>query len=104
VRLHGLLTRRVNFSASAQTSLGSTSREGHDADAFSSVRAAASVGIAINEYARGSIVYSYYMHRFDQQPVMPNDLPFALDRYSVRALVNVWAPLFYRIGRGNATR
>jgi hypothetical protein len=104
VRLHGLLTRRVSFSATAQTSLGNTSRQGRDTDAFSAVRAAVSAGIAINEYARGSIVYSYYMHRYDQKPVMPNDLPYALDRHGVRALLNVWAPLFYRMGRGNATR
>jgi hypothetical protein len=50
------------------------------------------------------ITYSYYQQRFDEGAQLAVGLPASAERHSVRATVGLWAPLFQRTRRNNASR
>jgi hypothetical protein len=97
----GLLSPRLQFRAGARASTG---RVGFQGGGFSSYRGTASLNYALSRYANLGVAYSYYYHLFGDGIAMPAGLPAGIDRHSVRAYVNVWAPLFQRSRRSNATR
>jgi hypothetical protein len=101
-RLGGLISRRVSFQSSARASTG---RVGFgERSGFNSYRGAASLNFALSRYAGLGVAYSYYYHRFQEAVTLLPGLPAGIDRHSVRAYVNVWAPLFHRSRRSDATR
>jgi hypothetical protein len=50
------------------------------------------------------VSYSYYHHQFDETALLPSGFLRSVDRQSVRAVANLWAPLFQRVRRANASR
>jgi hypothetical protein len=50
------------------------------------------------------VSYAYYNHRFDDGVQLSTGIPYGLDRQSVRASVSLWAPIFQRTRRTNASR
>jgi hypothetical protein len=100
--LAGLLTRRIQFQSGASASTGRTgsSNEG----GFNSYYGNASLGYALNRHVNLGLTYAYYSHRFASGVALPSDFVNRFNRHSVRASVSVWAPLFQRTRRSNATR
>ena len=94
--LEGLITRRLQFRAVAQASLG---RRGfspeHRYDTYS-----ATVGLnhAVSRYVAAGATYFYYQYDFGDNP-LPLGLLSRAERQGVRVQVTLWAPLFYRAGR-----
>ena len=103
IGLGGLISRRVQFSAVAQGSLGTVGVEG-GAPGFDSAYGTASLSYALTRFMNFGLGYSYYRHRFDDGVVLPLDAPANADRHTVRASVSRWVPLIQRARRNNASR
>jgi opacity protein-like surface antigen len=101
--LEGLVSRRIQFQTTARASTG---RAGSSVDegGFDTYYGNASLGYALNRHTNLSLTYAYYRHRFDRGVALPADFVNQFNRHSVRASVSVWAPLFQRTRRANATR
>ena len=102
--LSGLINRRVDFQSSARVSGGAIGLSTADDNRYESYSGSASLGYALTRHVNLSLSYLYYRHRFDQGVVLPPDFANTFNRHSVRASVSVWAPLFQRGRRSNATR
>jgi hypothetical protein len=103
VGVTGLITRRVQFNASLRGALGTVGVEG-DAPGFDSYYGDASLSYALSRFMSVGVSYAYYSHRFDDAVQLSSSVPYALDRQSVRASVSLWAPVFQRTRRTNASR
>ena len=101
--LGGLITRRLQFSATAQGGLG-TIGAAANAPGFDSLAGRATLSMAITRFMNLGVAYSYYHHRFDSHAVVPTNIRASMDRHSVSASVNLWAPLVTRGRRTNASR
>jgi hypothetical protein len=101
--LSGLLTRRLQFSASANGALGTVGAE-TNAPGFDSVSANASLSTALTRFMSIGVTYAYYHHRFDEGAALPFGVRPQMDRQSIRASVSLWAPLVTLTRRSNASR
>jgi hypothetical protein len=103
VGVGGLITRRVQFVAVARGALG---RLGVDRNApgFDSAHASASINYALGRFVNLGVTYSYYQQHFGEGMRLSQRTLTSADRQSVRATVNMWAPLFQRARRSNAAR
>jgi hypothetical protein len=99
----GLITRRLQFGASGRYAIGTVGVE-DDAPGFDSYYGNATLSYALARFASVSLSYAYYHHRFDDNVILIAGYPRSLDRQSVRASVNLWAPLFQRARRNDASR
>jgi len=103
VSLSGLVTRRIQFDASAIASIGKT---GFDAQQqhFDSYRGIVTLSTALNRYMNVGVDYSYYRYKFDESIQLEPGQPHHVNRQSVRAHVSFWAPLLNRTRRRDASR
>jgi hypothetical protein len=99
--LGGLLSRRLNVSLTARAARGDVGLRGTERPV--SYHAGARFQYALTRFMNCGLTYSYYHHRLDETALVP-DVLRAADRQSIRAVVNMWAPLFQRIRRADATR
>jgi hypothetical protein len=51
-----------------------------------------------------SVSYAYYQHVFDEAVPLAAGVPRSLERNSVRVAINLWAPIFHRARRTDASR
>ena len=100
--LGGLLSQRLNFQAAGRASTGAIGfAAAHD---FDSYYGNASLGYAVSRHVNVGATYAYYSHRFDPGVALPADFANRFNRHSVRLSVSVWAPLYQRARRTNASR
>jgi hypothetical protein len=102
VSLSGLVTRRINFDASANATVGSSGFSTQQK--FDSYRGTVTLSTALNRYLNVGVDYSYYRYKFDQGFELDAGVPRNTNRQSVRAHLSVWAPLMNRTRRRDATR
>ena len=95
----GLLTRRLQLMSSTHASLGNTSGSQFDAY-YSSVV----LQMAVTRFISASTSYSYFVYTFDQDVRLPPGVPREIDRHSVKVQASLWAPIFQRTRRTNASR
>jgi hypothetical protein len=102
VGVGGLIGRRVDFQANAGLAFGEVGV--NEADDFESVYAMSGLSIALNRYS--ALSFDYYLYRYDfaDSEVLLPGMPPEVTRQSVRASISLWAPVFVRSGRRNATR
>jgi hypothetical protein len=103
VGLGGLITRRLEFRSAAHAALGNVGVAQEDTG-FDNYYASASLSYAFTRFMNGAITYAYYRHRFGNDVVLPVGVSSAVNRRSVSASVSLWAPLFQRARRINASR
>ena len=101
--LSGLLSRRIQFDASAIASIGKTGFDVEQQD-FDSYRAIVTLSTALNRYMNVGVDYSYYRYKFDESVELEPGLPHYVNRQSVRAHVSFWAPLLNKARRRDASR
>jgi hypothetical protein len=100
--LGGLFNRRLTFQSTVRAFIrGEGVSSGRRFDMY---LGSASLSLALSRYAGLGVVYAYYRYRFDNDLALPIELPRSLERQSIRAQLSVWAPLFQRVRRTNATR
>ena len=101
--LGGLLSRRLQFQSTAQTSTG---RAGFSrtSGGFSGYYGTALLGFALSRHLSLQLKYGYYRHHFDDATLLVPGFANAVDRHSVRGYISLWAPLFQRARRADATR
>jgi hypothetical protein len=93
--LKGLFTRRLQFNFIAQAALGEVG-EDRNGNKFDSYYANSSLTYSVTRFMSVGVTYSYYRHRAGEDVSLPVGYPREFDRQSVRANVNLWAPLFQR--------
>ncbi len=101
--VNGLISRRLQFTARASSALGGIGTE-ENAPIFRTVHGSAALAYAATRFVNFSMTYSYYQHRFGDGALPTLGSPRTLDRQSVRATVSLWAPVFQRARRINASR
>jgi hypothetical protein len=99
----GLITRRLQLSASGRAAVGSVGVE-PDSPRFSSYYGNASLSYAIARFISAGLSYGYYYHKFDSDVPLASGVPYSLDRQTVRATVSMWVPIFQRSRRTDASR
>lgn len=99
----GLISRRLQFNASGRYAIGTVGVE-DDAPGFDSYSGSATLSYALARFASMGVSYGYYHHSFDDDVALIAGFPRSLDRQSVRVSVNLWAPLFQRARRNDASR
>jgi hypothetical protein len=99
--VNGLISRQLEFSSGVQGSIGrigfgdQTTNRG----SFDTYQAFASLAYALSRWASVNASYSYYQYRFDSITLLPTGIARNFDRQSVRANLNLWAPLMNRTRR-----
>jgi hypothetical protein len=101
----GLVNRRVRVQTTARASLGKmvAGRERVDND-FDTYQGIATVAIALTRYFDLGVDYTIYRYRFGSGAVLPPGVPQNVERQSISAHIDVWAPLYSRARRNNASR
>ena len=100
--ISGSLNRRVQlqFVARGVRGYGLRSRDddgsNRAAEGIKSYGAVAGLSYAMSRYINTGLTYSYYVHEFGSGVVLPPGFARDFERRSVRAYVNLWAPLFQR--------
>ena len=93
--VQGFISRRLEFSSGVQGSIGnigfSDQKQG-----FNTYQAYSSLAYAMTRWANVSVSYSYYHYTFDSATLLPSGIARDFDRQSVRANLNLWAPLMNR--------
>ncbi len=101
--LTGLITRRLHVLVSARAARGNVGlTSGGPRPA--TYNGAVSLQSALTRFMSVGVSYSYYHQQLGQAPALSSGFTRAADRQSVRAVANLWAPLFQRVRRGNASR
>jgi len=90
--LNGLITRRLDFSASAYLTSGSVGFSGDD-NGYRTSSATASLRFAITRNLAAYTQYFYYHYIFEQGVALPGFLRPNLDRQGVSAGLTAWLPL-----------
>jgi hypothetical protein len=101
--LGGLVTRRVQVQLSARSSAGRAGFSAND-NGFSGSYATAVATFGMTHNTALGVQYLYYRHHFDRADLVLPGYPDSLDRHSVRAYVSVWAALFQRARKSDASR
>jgi hypothetical protein len=99
----GLISRRLQFTSVARASLGRSVDDGPGRD-YDAYTAHAALNYAISRFASAGVTYAYYFHDYGFALGLPPGFANHVDRQSVRARISVWAPLFYRARRTDASR
>jgi hypothetical protein len=102
VGIGGLVSRRLQFSVSANAAYGSVGLSA-DTGSFTSYFGTTTLAYALSRFANVGVAYAYYKHSFDSRVPLPEGALRALDRHSVRATVSLFAPLYTRARRAHAT-
>jgi hypothetical protein len=101
--LGGLLSRRVQFNAAGRAAFGTVGTQS-GAPGFDHYAATASLSYAVTRFMSTVVSYGYYTHRYDDDVPLAAAVPRTLDRNSVRVGINLWAPIFQRARRTDASR
>lgn len=100
----GLISRRLEFTTTARAALGTVGIDNTGGKRFDSYHGSAELTYALARYMSVGVTYAHYQHHADASVVLPLDFPRTFDRQSIRATVNLWAPLFQRARRTHASR
>jgi hypothetical protein len=101
--LGGLIGRRVQLSSGAGANRGDIGLSS-TATRFTSYYASSSVQVGLTQSVGVSLSYSFYRHVFDGSGPLPLGVSPKSNRQSIRASVNLWAPLIERTRRPDASR
>ena len=93
----GLLTRRSQLQFAVRAMSGSVNSN-RNADAVS-YSGTAGISFAVSRHVSTSLTYAYYRHHFPEGVVLAPGFPSHYEGQTVRASVNVWAPIFQRARR-----
>jgi hypothetical protein len=101
----GQISRRLQFSSSASASKGNVGF-GRDENTNNLLRYAANAGLTcgLTRMVGVSLTYLYSQYDVGAGVVFPLGIDRVGDRHAVRASLSLWAPLFARARRPNATR
>jgi hypothetical protein len=99
----GLVSRRLQVSTDAWASIGDAGFSEGD-KRFDTYAGAVSVSYALTRYVGIGVRYARYYYHFDPAVVLPPGVPHDIDRQSLRAEVDLWAPLFLRARRSDVAR
>ncbi len=97
-----LLGRRVELRASTALSFGTIGLGSNGSD-YRASASRAGMTVGLNRYLGLTVDYAYDRYRLDDVRAIPVAFNGHFNRSGIRAVVDVWAPVFYRRGR-NATR
>jgi opacity protein-like surface antigen len=97
--LHGLITRRLQFFASARAARGTRQVFANDNSSFVTYYGSSGLSYALSRFVNAGVNYSYYGHRFPDSFVLAPGYPDHVSRETVRVYVSAWVPLFRRVGR-----
>jgi hypothetical protein len=98
----GLVNRRVRVQTSARASLGKMGRGSNSVDNdYDTYQGIATVAIALTRYLDLGVDYTIYRYRFGSAAVLPIGVPRDVERQSISAHIDVWAPLYSRARRNN---
>lgn len=102
----GLVNRRVRVQTSAQASIGSIGIGDSTAvdNDFDMYQGNATLSFALSRFLDLGATYSIYRYRFGADAVLPPNVERNVDRQSVSVYLSVWAPVYSRTRRTNATR
>jgi hypothetical protein len=95
--LGGLINRRAQVQIVARALRGS-GYSGRAGD-VTSYGGSALLGIAVTRYINTSLIYAYYQHGLAPSIALAPGFPHDFDGHTIRASVNLWAPLFQRARR-----
>ena len=98
-----MLNRRVSVQAGVGTSSGNAGFDTPD-NGLRSSSASASLNYGITRYVGLGVQYTYYYSSYESGVDLPPGWLRNLDRQSISANVNLWAPLMTRTRRPNASR
>lgn len=96
--LAGLITERLDFSASAHYTSGSVGFSGPD-NRYDTSSAVAGLRYAMTRQLAAFAQYFYYHNSFQQNVVLPSHLRSQLDRQGVSVGLTAWLPLIGSRGR-----
>jgi len=97
IALGGLVSRRVEVQTGLRGVIGTIGYGGDDATSdFDTFQALAGVSFALNRFMQIGTSYSFYRYRFDRNALLPVGVARNIDRQSIRAQLNFWAPLMTR--------
>jgi opacity protein-like surface antigen len=103
--LTGLINRRLSFRSAFGLSLGDFGTPGSDeSSTFATMSGSAGLNTALTRNLAISVDYIYYRYDFGQTELLPVGFLPETARHSIRAGLNVWAPLFNRGRRSDASR
>jgi hypothetical protein len=99
--VNGFISRRVEFSSGVQGSIGKVGfgDQRDNQGAFDTYQGFANLAYALSRWANVNVSYSYYQYRFDTIALLPTGVARNFDRQSVRANLNLWAPLMNKARR-----
>jgi hypothetical protein len=99
--VNGFISRRVEFSSGVQGSIGKVGfgDQRDNQGAFDTYQGFANLAYALSRWANVNVSYSYYQYRFDTITLLPTGVARNFDRQSVRANLNLWAPLMNKARR-----
>lgn len=101
--LTGLVTRRLEFSATAGVEHGTVGFTLQDSN-LSTARGGLSIRYALSRNTSLGADYIYYHYTFGSGVPLPDGLSAKNDRQSVRVRVSFWVPVIHRVRRGDAAR
>jgi hypothetical protein len=90
----GLVNRRVELQSSFRASIGTVGvgNERSSSD-FDTYQAMAGVNVSLNRFMQFGVNYSFFHYSFDDGTVLPPGVVQSIDRRSIRAQLNLWAPI-----------
>jgi opacity protein-like surface antigen len=93
----GLINRRSQVQVAARAMRGS----GYSGSAgdMTSYGGSALLSIAVTRYISAGLTYGYYQHGLAPSVALAPGFPHDFDGHTIRASVNLWAPLFQRARR-----
>lgn len=101
--LGGLVSRRVQFHSNAGAAFGQVGFGELDRG-FRNYYGTSGVSFALNRHMALVVDYFLYRYTFDDTVALQPGMPPQLTRQSVRVTLDLWAPLFARGRRPDATR
>ncbi|HUE86398.1 MAG TPA: hypothetical protein VMO26_10000 [Vicinamibacterales bacterium] len=99
----GLINRRWELTTTASAALGTVGVD-TGGKRFDTYQGSAALTYSLVRYMNVGLTYAYYHYEADASVVLPAGFPRAFGRQSLRATVNLWAPLYQRARRTNASR
>jgi hypothetical protein len=95
----GLLHRRLQFSTSVATSVGTVGLA--TSSGFDNYVAQSSLLWAAGRYLAVGVNHTYYRYFLESGTLLSESVPTKRDRQSISAFVSVWAPILHRRGRSS---
>jgi hypothetical protein len=99
ISVGGLISRRLQFTSSSHAALGDM-----NGAQFDTYYQSFALQMAITRFMSLSTNYSYFVYEFDRGVILPPGVPSEIGRQSVRIQASLWAPIFQRARRTNASR